>query len=97
LLPPRVNLESLVKIAALRSAAPTVGNRLNFSLAARPKSRARHRRFAGVIGEPFSSNVMVLPVRIELTTSPFITLMLSHPPRGVCVLDHPFTIGPKDH
>ena len=37
----------------------------------------------------------MLPDRIELSTSPFITLMLSHPPRGVCVLDHPFTIGPE--
>ena len=37
---------------------------------------------------------MVLPVRIELTTSPFITLTLSRPPsRGVCALDHPFTVG----
>jgi hypothetical protein len=39
---------------------------------------------------------VVLPDRIKLSTSPFITLMLSHPPTGVCVLDHPFTVVPKD-
>ncbi|GIK79551.1 MAG: hypothetical protein BroJett024_06560 [Alphaproteobacteria bacterium] len=38
---------------------------------------------------------MVLPDRIELSTSPFITLTLSRPPRcGVCALDHPFAIDP---
>jgi hypothetical protein len=37
---------------------------------------------------------VVLPVRIELTTSPFITLTLSRPPRGgVRALDHPFADG----
>jgi len=39
---------------------------------------------------------LVLPVRIERTTSPFITLTLSRPPSGVCVLDHPFAIGPRE-
>jgi hypothetical protein len=39
---------------------------------------------------------MVLPVRIERTTSPFITLTLSRPPSGVCVLDHPFAIGTRE-
>jgi hypothetical protein len=44
-------------------------------------------------GRPESQRV--LPVRIELTTSPFITLALSRPPamRGVCALDHPFAMG----
>jgi len=42
---------------------------------------------------------MVLPVRIELTASPFITPALSCPPawlmavRGVRALDHPFIVG----
>jgi hypothetical protein len=36
---------------------------------------------------------LVLPERIELSTSPFITLMLSHPLCSVCALDHPFIIG----
>ncbi len=37
----------------------------------------------------------MLPDRIELSTSPFITLTLSRPPRGgVCALDHPFAIDP---
>ena len=39
---------------------------------------------------------MVLPVRIELTTSPFIALALSCSPSpagyGVRALDHPFAI-----
>jgi hypothetical protein len=43
-----------------------------------------------------ASKCVVLPDRIELSTSPFITLILSHPPCGVCVLDHPFTVVPKD-
>jgi hypothetical protein len=36
---------------------------------------------------------MVLPVRIELTTSPFLPLRLSPPRRRVRGLDCPFTIG----
>jgi hypothetical protein len=40
---------------------------------------------------------MVLPVRIELTTSPFITLTLSRPPPGgVRALDHPFALGSRE-
>jgi len=51
----------------------------------------RPNELFGITGIEFE---MVLPDRIELSTSPFITPALSRPPRGVCALDHPFIIGP---
>jgi hypothetical protein len=60
------------------------------------KSRQSSRPELGRLRTDFlRKQEMVLPDRIELSTSPFITLTLSRPPRrGVCALDHPFAIDP---